>query len=370
MVNLLDGIKPVLLMGPGPSAVPDAVYAALGKPTLGHLDPYFITIMDGVKERLQTAFKTKNHMTLALSGTGSSGMETCFVNLVEPGDKVLVITNGVFSKRMEEVATRVGGDVDLLEFKWGTPIDVDAVAGKLRSNKYAIVAMVHAETSTGMLNPAEAVGKLVKDSGALFVLDCITSLGCVPVEVDAWGCDAVYSCSQKGLSTPPGLAPVTFSPKAEAKLNGRRHKVPNWYLDMSLLIKYWEGSPRVYHHTMCSNMIYALYAGLGLLLEEGLENSFARHRAMQERLGKGLEKFGISFFLEPQYRLPQINAVTIPAGVDDGGVRGRLLKEFQIEIGSGLGDLAGKIWRIGLLGHTARPENVDRLLAALEKCLK
>lgn len=370
MANLLDGIKPILLMGPGPSAVPAEVYAALGKPTLGHLDPYFISIMDAVKKNLQTVLNTKNHMTLALSGTGSSGMEAVFVNLVEKGDKVLIITNGVFSKRMEEVANRLGADVDLLEFEWGTPIELDAVAKKLQGGSYAIVAMVHAETSTGMRNPAAEVGKLVKDSGALFILDCVTSLGCIPVEMDAWGVDALYSCSQKGLSCPPSISPISFSPKAEAKLNARKTKVPNWYLDMSLLIKYWEGSPRMYHHTMCSNMVYGLYAGLELLLAEGPENVFARHVAMQERLGKGLEKFGISFLLKPEYRLPQVNAVVIPEGVDDAAVRSRLLNEFQIEIGSGLGALAGKIWRIGLLGHTARPENVDRFLAALEKCLK
>ena len=370
MANHLDGIKSILLMGPGPSAVPNEVYAALGKPTLGHLDPYFITIMDGVKEKLQAVFNTKNRMTFALSGTGSSGMEACFVNLVEPGDKVLVITNGVFSKRMEEVASRVGAVVDMLEFEWGAPFDMDAVAQKLKAQKYAIVAMVYAETSTGMKNPAEAVGKLVRENGALFVLDCVTALGCIPLEIDAWGVDAVYSCSQKGLSCPPGLSPISFSAKAEAKLNARKTKVPNWYLDMALLMKYWEGQPRMYHHTMCSNMIYALYAGLDLLLAEGQANAFARHIAMQERLGKGLEKFGVSFYLAPEHRLPQINAVTIPAGVDDAAVRARLLNEFQIEIGSGLGALAGKIWRIGLLGHTARPENVDRFLAALEKCLK
>lgn len=370
MGNLLDGIKPILLMGPGPSAVPAEVYAALGKSTLGHLDPYFIRIMDGVKTNLQAAFKTKNRMTFAISGTGSSGMETSFVNLVEAGDKVLVITNGVFSKRMEEVASRLGANVDLLEFEWGTPIDLDAVAKKLKETKYAIVAMVHSETSTGMLNPAKEVGTLVKENGALFIVDCVTSLGCVPVEMDEWGIDAVYSCSQKGLSCPPGFAPISFSARAEAKLNARKAKVPNWYMDMSLLLKYWEGAPRMYHHTMSSNMTYALYAGLELLLAEGLENSFARHRAMHEKLGKGLEAFGISFFLKPEHRLPQINAVTIPAGVDDAAVRGRLLNEFQIEIGSGLGALAGKIWRIGLLGHAARPENVDRLLAALNTCLK
>lgn len=370
MSNLLDGIKPVLLMGPGPSCVPNEVYAALTKPTLGHLDPYFIKIMDAVKEKLQAVMKTKNRFTFAISGTGSAGMETCFVNLVEPGDRVLVINNGVFASRMKEVAERLGAKVDTVEFAWGTPVLVEKVAEKLKDGPYAIVAMVHAETSTGMRNPAEEVGKLVKDHGALFLLDCVTSLGCIPVEIDAWGVDAMYSCSQKGLSCPPGLAPVSFSQRAVDKLQSRKTKVPNWYLDMTLLDKYWAGSPRQYHHTMSSNLIYALYAGLDLLLTEGLENAFARHRAMQQKLGDGLAKFGITFLAAPEYRLPEVNAVTIPEGVDDAAVRSRLLNEFQIEIGSGLGPLAGKIWRIGLLGHAARPENVDKLLKALEVCLK
>ena len=370
MANLIDGVKPILLMGPGPSCVANEVYTAMGKPTLGHLDPYFIKIMDGVKEKLQAVMKTKNKFTFAISGTGSAGMETCFVNLVEPGDRVLVIINGVFAGRMKEVASRVGAKVDTLEFEWGTPVLVDKVAEKLKEGPYAIVAMVHAETSTGMRNPAEEVGKLVKQHGALFVLDCVTSLGCIPLEIDAWGVDAMYSCSQKGLSCPPGLAPVSFSQRAVDKLQSRKNKVPNWYLDMSLLDKYWDGSPRQYHHTMCSNMIYALYTGLDLLLQEGLENAHARHRAMQEKLGEGLAKFGFKFLAEAQHRLPQINAVVLPAGIDDAAVRSRLLNEFQIEIGSGLGPLAGKIWRIGLLGHAARPENIDRLLKALEVCLK
>lgn len=370
MANPLDGVMPVLLMGPGPSCVHDDVYAALGKPTLGHLDPYFITIMDAVKEKLQAVMKTKNKITFAVSGTGSSGMEACFVNLVEPGDRILVVVNGAFGARMKEVAERLGAKVDALEFEWGTPVNPEVLAEKLKNSPYSLVAMVHAETSTGIRNPAEEAGKLAKNNGALFLLDCVTSLGCIPVETDAWNVDAVYGCSQKGLSCPPGLAPISFSQRAADKLHSRKTKVPNWSLDVSLLEKYWDGPSRAYHHTMSSNLTYALHAGLDLLLQEGLENVFARHEAAHKKLGEGLAEFGIGFFAAPEHQLPQINAVVIPEGVDDAAVRTRLLHEFRIEIGSGLGPLTGKIWRIGLLGHAARSENVDKLLNALAVCLK
>ena len=368
--DLLQNIEPILLMGPGPSSVCPASYAALSKPTLGHLDPYFIKIMDAIMDQLRQVFHTKNEMTLTISGTGSSGMETCFVNLVEPGDKVLIIINGVFGKRMQDVAGRLGANVDVIEFEWGTPVKPAAVAEQLKNGPYSLVAVVHAETSTGVCNPVMEIGKLVQETGALYLVDCVTSLGGIPVDMDAWGCDALYSGTQKCLSCPPGLAPVSFSDKAVAKLKARKTKVPNWYLDLSMIINYWEGHSRAYHHTAPINMLYGLYAALDTVLKEGLPAAFARHQAMHERLGKGLEKLGISFFVEKGYRLPQLNAVTIPEGVDEAAVRARLLKEFQIEIGSGLGPLAGKIWRIGLMGHTARPENVDRLIAALEKCLK
>ena len=370
MANLLDGIKPTLLMGPGPSCVYGEVYAALAKPTLGHLDPYFITIMDAIKGQLQTVMNTRNAATIPMSGTGSAGMETCFVNLVEKGDRVLVIINGVFGKRMEDVAGRLGADVDVIEFAWGTPVRVDAVAEQLKKGPYAIVAVVHAETSTGVRNPVMEIGKLVKETGALYLVDCVTSMGGIPVEMDAWNCDALYSGTQKCLSCPPGLAPVSFSQRAVDKLKARKTKVPNWYLDLSMIINYWEGHSRAYHHTAPINMLYGLYAALDMVLGEGLDAAFARHQAMHERLGAGLEKLGIKFFVEQGYRLPQLNAVTIPDGVDEAAVRARLLNEFSIEIGAGLGPLAGKIWRIGLMGHTARPENVDKLLHALEACLK
>ncbi len=369
MATLIDGVKPVLLMGPGPSAVYDEVYAAIGKPTLGHLDPYFIRIMDGVKDGLRQVMGTKNPLTFAVSGTGSAGMETVFTNLLEPGDRLLIIVNGFFSKRMEEVAGRLGAKIDLLEFEWGTPIIFGKVKEQLQKGPYAAVAMVHAETSTGMRNPVKEVGELVKDTGALFIVDCVTSLGAMPVDMDERHIDALYSCTQKGLSCPPGLAPVSFSPRAVEKARTRKSPIPNWYLDINLLGKYWEGEKRAYHHTMSSNLIYGLYTGLQVLLAEGLENVYARQIAMQKLLGEELAKLGISFFIPAESRLPHLNVVTIPAGVDDAAVRAKLLNEHQIEIGGGLGALAGKVWRIGLMGHTARPENVKRFVAALKACL-
>ena len=369
MSKLLDGIKPTLLMGPGPSCVADEVYKALSLPTLGHLDPYFIRIMDGIKEKLQAVMNTKNAVTLPMSGTGSAGMETCFVNLVEHGDRVLVLINGVFGKRMEDVASRLGAKVDTLEFEWGTPVVVEDVAKQLKKGPYKIVAVVHAETSTGVCNPVQAIGDLVKETDALYLVDCVTSLGGIPVTMDEWQADALYSGTQKCLSCPPGLSPVSFSPRAVAALKARKTKVPNWYLDLSMIINYWEGHSRAYHHTAPINMLYGLYAALDVVLAEGLHAVFARHKAAHQQLAQGLEQMGLSMPVTPEARLPQLNAVTIPQGVDEAAIRNRLLDEFRIEIGAGLGPLAGKIWRIGLMGHTARPENVDRLLQALKACL-
>lgn len=370
MANLLDAIRPTLLMGPGPSCVFDEVYVALAKPCIGHLDPYFITIMDAVKADLQTVINTGNRLTMPMSGTGSAGMEACFVNLVEPGDRVLVLINGVFGKRMEDVAGRLGAKVDVLEFEWGTPVVPEKVAEQLKKGPYAIVAVVHAETSTGVANPVQAIGDLVRPTGALFLVDCVTSLGGMPVAMDAWGADALYSGTQKCLSCPPGLAPLSFSEKAVEKLKARKTKVPNWYLDLTMIMNYWEGQSRAYHHTAPINMVYALYQALRCVLDEGLDAVHARHRAAHDRLVRGLEGMGLCLYVSEESRLPMLNAVTIPQGVDDAGVRSRLLKEHGIEIGGGLGPLAGKIWRIGLMGHTARPANVDRFLTALAACLK
>ena len=370
--NRLDAIREVLLMGPGPSAVYPEVLRALARPTLGHLDPAFIAIMDETKSLLQRVMTTANPLTLPISGTGSAGMEAAFVNLVRPGDRVLILLNGVFGTRMKDVAGRLGAQVESIDFPWGTPVIVDQVADHLRkSEPYAIVAVVHAETSTGVLNPVEQIGKLVREMhpDALYLVDGVTSLGGIPVRLDDWHVDAFYSGTQKCLSCPPGLAPLSFSPRAVDRLKSRPTKVPNWYLDLSMIISYWEGAKRAYHHTAPINMIYGLYQALRCVLEEGLDAAFARHRAAHERLVAGLANIGLDLLVAPDARLPQLNAVKIPDGVDEAAVRSRLLTQDAIEIGAGLGPLAGKIWRVGLMGHTARPENVDRVVAALKAAL-
>ena len=369
LTNKLDGIEEVLLMGPGPSSVAPEVYAALARPTLGHLDPYFIEIMDEIKGLLRRVMNTANELTLPASGTGSAGMEAALVNLVEPGDPVLILINGVFGTRMREIAARLGARVDVMEFEWGTPVVPGQVAERLRGGRYKLVALVHAETSTGVLNPAAEIGALLKGGDALFVLDTVTSLGGLKVEADAWGVDALYSGSQKCLSCPPGLAPVSFSPRAVERILKRNTKVPNWYLDMSLIAKYWEGEKRAYHHTAPINMLYGLYQALLLAFQEGLEAVYRRHLRVHEQLAAGVGELGLSLLVAPPARLPMLNAVRVPEGVDEAGVRTRLRSEFKIEIGAGLGPLAGKIWRIGLMGHTAREENVDRLLEALRAIL-
>ena len=370
MANLLDSIQPITLMGPGPSCVFNEVYQALAKPTIGHLDPCFIKIMDGVKEQLKVVMGTEHRLTMPMSGTGSAGMETSFVNIVEKGDKVLILKNGVFGMRMTDVAERLGAEVTVLEFEWGTPVLVDKVAAHLKDNSYDLVAVVHAETSTGVANPVQEIGDLVHKAGALYLVDCVTSLGGMPVEIDKWKADIVYSGTQKCLSCPPGLAPISLSPKAEERIKARKTKVPNWYLDLTMIMNYWEGHTRAYHHTAPINMVYALYAALDCVLKEGLPAVYKRHAEMHNRLVAGLAEMGLSMYVEEKYRLPMLNAVTIPASVtNEAAIRTRLLEEFKIEIGSGLGPLAGKIWRIGLMGHTARTENVDALLKALKTCI-
>ena len=369
MSNRLDGVQEVLLMGPGPSCVAREVYEALSRPTIGHMDPCFIGIMDELKGFLQKIMGTDNRLTLPISGTGSGGMETCFVNLVERRDPVLILINGVFGTRMQDVAERLGGDVDTLEFPWGTPVLVDRAADKIRSRSYKVVAVVHAETSTGVCNPVAEIGELLEGTESLYLVDTVTSLGGMPVAMDAWGADALYSGTQKCLSCPPGLAPVSFSEKAVKALEARTTKVPNWYLDLTMIMKYWEGAKRVYHHTAPINMIYGLYQAAKLILDEGLEAVYARHEANHQRLVQGLESMGLSMLADSGCRLPMLNAVKCPEGIDEAAVRNRLLEEHRIEIGAGLGPLAGKIWRIGLMGHTARPENVDRFLGCLEQAL-
>jgi len=369
MVNKLENVPEILLMGPGPSCVHPEVYKALAVSTLGHMDPVFLDIMDSIKELTQIILNTKNRCTVPMSGTGSAGMETCFVNLIEKGDKVLILENGVFGRRMIDVATRLGAEVDSLSFKWGTPVIVEDVAKKLKEKDYSLLAVVHAETSTGVRNPAAEIGALLKGKDTLYLLDTVTSMGGIEIRMDDWGVDALYSGSQKCLSCPPGIAPVSFSERAVKKLLDRKTKVPNWYLDLSMIIHYWEGAKRVYHHTAPINMLYAMYQALAIVVDEGLDNTYRRHMDNHKLLVKGLEEMGLKILVEEKYRLPELNSVIVPEGVDEAAVRARLLSEFKIEIGAGLGDLAGKIWRIGLMGYTSSPENVTAVLKALKACI-
>ena len=367
--NYLDSIQSTLLLGAGPSGVAPSTYRALSQTMLGHLDPYFIEIMEEIKNGIRQLMQTKNEVTVPLSGTGSSGMEAAFVNTVEPGDKVLVLENGVFGNRMADVAGRLGAVVTKEEFEWGTPVLVDRVKELLAQDHYKIVAIVHAETSTGVCNPVCEIGQLVHEAGSLYLVDAVTSLGGIPVEVDKWHADICYSGSQKCLSCPPGASPITFSDAAMEAIHNRKTKVPNWYLDMNLLTQYWGGSKRVYHHTAPISMMYALYQSIYNVLEEGMEHVFARHTAVHERLVKGLDEMGMKMLVDPEYRLPQLNAVVVPEGVDEADLRAQLLNKYHIEVSSGLGPLAGKIIRIGLMGYNATEESVDRLLTALKEIL-
>ncbi len=368
MKNLLEGIEDILLMGPGPSCVPPEVYSALSRRTIGHLDPYFLNIAEEIKEMLRRIMNTKNNLTIPISGTGSAGMEAAFVNLIEPGDRVLILLNGVFGMRMQDVATRLGGSVDALEFAWGSPVELEAVEKRLKKESYTIVAVVHAETSTGVRNPVAEIGRLLKDSDTIYLVDAVTSLGGIEVRMDDWNADVLYSGTQKCLSCPPGLAPLSFNDKAMAKLKGRKTKVPNWYLDLTMIADYW-GQNRVYHHTAPVNMLYGLYQALLLILEEGPENVFRRHRESHMALVGGLEEMGLKMLVDEPYRLPMLNAVCVPDGVDELSVRKRMRSEFKTEIGGGLGSLAGKIWRVGVMGHTARAENIARFLVVLKETL-
>lgn len=354
-----------LLLGPGPSNVAASVYHAMSRPLVGHLDPVFVKLMEEVKTMLRAVFQTRNAMTFPVSGTGSAGMEFCFVNLIEPGDEVVIGVNGVFGQRMCEVATRCGARVVRVEADWGRIIEPDTVAAALRQCRQPkLVAIVHAETSTGVLTPPAELARLAQEAGALFVLDTVTSLGGCPVALDDWGVDAAYSGTQKCLSAPPGLAPVSFSPRAVEAVQRRKTKVQSWYLDLNLLASYW-GEERVYHHTAPISMNYALHEALRLVLMEGLPARWHRHEQNHQQLKAGLESLGIQFVAQEGYRLWQLNAVTVPPGVDEAAVRRRLLDEFGIEIGAGLGPWKGKVWRIGLMGESCRAENVDRLLTAL-----
>jgi alanine-glyoxylate transaminase/serine-glyoxylate transaminase/serine-pyruvate transaminase len=356
-------------MGPGPSDVAPSVLKALSMPLLGHLDPVFVKMMDEIKEMLRSVFLTKNEMTFPVSGTGSAGMEFCFVNLIEPGDEVIIGVNGVFGTRMVDVAERCGAKVTRVESPWGTIIEPKAVAEALKNKKPKLVAIVHAETSTGALTPVKEISDLARAAGALFVLDTVTSLGGCPVRIDEWQVDAVYSGTQKCLSCPPGLSPVSFSPRALEAARNRKSKVQSWYLDVNLLASYW-GQERVYHHTAPISMNYGLHEALRLVLVEGLENRWKRHQENHLLLKEGLKELGLSIASQEGHQLWQLNAITVPQGADEAGVRKRLLTDFGIEIGAGLGPLKGKVWRVGLMGETSKPENVKGFLAALATCLK
>ncbi|MGI2193466.1 pyridoxal-phosphate-dependent aminotransferase family protein [Shewanella baltica] len=361
-----------ILMGPGPSDVYPEVLAAQSRPTIGHLDPLFVGMMDELKSLIQYAFQTKNEMTMAVSAPGSAGMETCFVNLVEPGEKVIVCRNGVFGERMRQNVERVGAIAVLVDNEWGAPVDPAAVEAALKANPDAkFLAFVHAETSTGALSDAKTLCALAKQYGCLSIVDAVTSLGGVELRADEWGIDAIYSGSQKCLSCVPGLSPVSFSSAAVEKLKNRKTPVQSWFLDQSLVMAYWTsaGGKRSYHHTAPVNALYALHESLRILAAEGLENAWQRHHEMHLVLRAGLEKLGLNFVVAEDYRLPQLNTVYIPAGVDDAAVRTRLLKDYNLEIGAGLGALAGKAWRIGLMGFGARRENVSLCLKALEEVL-
>ena len=359
------------LMGPGPSDVSERVLQAMARPTLGHLDPAFIGMMNEVKTLLQYVFQTNNELTFAVSAPGSAGMECCFANLVEPGDKVIVCQNGVFGGRMQENVERCGGIAVMVQDDWGSAIDPAKVESALEANPDAVlVAFVHAETSTGAQSDAKTLVDLAHRHGCLTIVDAVTSLTGTPLLVDDWNIDAIYSGSQKCLSAPPGLSPVSFNERAAEKIRQRSSKVQSWFLDLNLVMGYWGGEgKRAYHHTAPVNCLYGLHESLVIVREEGLENSWARHQRNHLSLRAGLEEMGIGFLVPEKDRLPQLNTVTIPEGVDDASVRSRLLNEFDLEIGAGLGSLAGRVWRIGLMGHASNQKNVDFCLSSLRAVL-
>jgi len=357
------------LLGPGPSPVHPRVLEALALPVVGHLDPKFLEIMDQSMAMLREVFQTKNRLALPMSGTGSGGMETCFVNLVEPGDAVLIGVNGVFGTRMVDVAQRCGAQVDTVEAEWGRALDAQKFKDALGKKQYKLAAVVHAETSTGVLQPLDDIAKLVRASGALLLVDTVTSLGGAPVRVDELGIDACYSGTQKCLGCPPGLSPVTFSDRAVEVVRQRKTKVQSWYLDLSMIEKYWS-SERVYHHTAPISMNYALHEALRIVLEEGLEKAWQRHKQVHETFIREMHKLEIDPAIdEPTIRAPMINTVKIPDSADDPKIRQRLYDEFDIEIGAGLGPLKGKIWRVGLMGYGSRVENIEILVKALKQLI-
>jgi alanine-glyoxylate transaminase/serine-glyoxylate transaminase/serine-pyruvate transaminase len=358
-------------MGPGPSDVHPRILNAMGRPTIGHLDPVFVAMMDEMKGLLQYAFQTKNELTIPVSAPGSAGMETCFVNLVEPGDEVVVCQNGVFGGRMKENVERIGATPIMVEDAWGEAVDPNKLEDALKANPDTkVVAFVHAETSTGAQSDAKTLVEIAHKYDCLTIVDAVTSLGGTPVLVDEWKIDAIYSGSQKCLSCTPGLSPVTFSERAIERIKSRESKVQSWFLDLNLVMGYWgEGAKRAYHHTAPINALYGLHESLVLLQEEGLENAWARHMNNHLALRAGAEAMGLQFIVKKEDRLPQLNAVSVPEGVDEAAVRQRLLNEFNLEIGAGLGVLAGKVWRIGQMGYASNFKNIIFCLGALDKVL-
>jgi len=359
------------LMGPGPSDVSPRVLESLSRPTIGHMDPAFVGMMDDMKGLLQYAFQTKNELTLPISAPGSAGMEACFVNLVESGDKVIVCQNGVFGGRMQENVERCGATAIMVEDEWGTVVDPNKLEEALKAHPDAkVVAFVHAETSTGAQSDAKTLVEIAHKHDCLTIVDAVTSLGGSPLKVDEWNIDAIYSGTQKCLSSPPGLSPVSFGERAIEAIKNRNSKVQSWFLDLNLVMGYWgSGAKRAYHHTAPINNLYGLHESLVMLEEEGLENAWARHQRLHLALKSGLEDMGMNFIVKEGDRLPQLNAVTIPDGVDDASIRTQLLNDYNLEIGAGLGALAGKVWRIGLMGYGCSQENVDYCLNSLKEVL-
>lgn len=362
-------VPPRLLLGPGPANVNPRVLGAMSMAPVGHLDPTFLALMDEIKDLLRYAWQTENELTIAVSGTGSAAMEATLANGVEPGDIVLVGVKGYFGNRLVDMASRYGADVRQMTKPWGQVFSLEEIKTNLETHRPRILALVHAETSTGARQPLEGVAELCRQYDCLLLVDTVTSLGGVPLYIDKWGIDLAYSCSQKGLGAPPGVAPFTMSSRAVEKLNNRSNPVPNWYLDMTLLTKYW-GEARVYHHTAPINMNYALRECLRLVAEEGLEQRWQRHQKNAEMLWAGLAELNLSCHVEKEFRLPTLTTVKIPDGVDGKAIAQKLLHEYNIEVAGGLGELGGKVWRIGLMGYNSRPENVLLLLDALEKVLR
>ncbi len=356
------------LMGPGPLNIHPRVYQALTSPVIGHLDPAYLKVLDRIGELLKPVFRTGNRLTNATPGTGSSGMEACVANLIEPGDPVLVCVHGYFGDRIRQMVERQEAKVSLIEGEWGKPIDPELVKKAFKNTRYKVIALVHAETSTGVLQPMEEIAHLAKENGVMILLDTVTSLGGVEVKVDEWGVDAAYSCSQKCIGCTAGLAPVTFSDRAVDAAGRRKHPVRSWYLDISLLDKYW-GSSRVYHHTSSSTLNYGLLEALELIAEEGLDNRIKRHTRNHKALVAGIEGMGLQMLVAPAHRLPSLNTVKVPQGIDDAKVRSYLLETYNLEIGGGLGSLKGKVWRVGLMGYSSSAENIIFFLSSMGQAL-